>query len=48
MTSIVQNLISEEIYVGYGYDALYCSPKEVQRVKEVMNEIALELKASNE
>lgn len=42
MTAIILKLNAEGIYVGYGYDAFYCSPKEAQKVKEIMNATALE------
>jgi hypothetical protein len=37
MTSVVKKLNSEGIYVGYVYDALFCSPKDKEKVNEVMN-----------
>lgn len=38
MTSVIKKLNSEDICVGYIYDALFSSPKDSARVKEVMNE----------
>jgi len=41
MTYVIEKLNSEGIYVGYVYDALFCTPKNKQRVTDVMNEIIL-------
>ena len=38
MTSVINKLNSEGIYVGYVYDALFCSPAHKQRVVDVMND----------
>jgi hypothetical protein len=42
MTSVIEKLNSEGIYVGYVYDALLSSPEYAGRVKEVMDSIILE------
>ena len=41
MTHVIQELSKEGIRVGYVYDALLCAPKDVLRVKEVMDDIVL-------
>jgi hypothetical protein len=41
MTHVIQALSKEGIRVGYVYDALLCAPKDVQRVKEVMDYVVL-------
>jgi hypothetical protein len=41
MTAVIEKLNSENIYVGYVYDAVFCHPSEANRVKEVMDEIIL-------
>ena len=38
MTSVIKELNSEGIYVGYVYDALFCNPKNKKRVSDIMNE----------
>jgi hypothetical protein len=38
MTSVIKRLNSEEIYVGYIYDALFFHPSNKRKVLEVMNE----------
>jgi hypothetical protein len=43
MTSVIKRLNSEGIYVGYVYDALFCSPKDKKIVNEVMNEEVVKL-----
>jgi hypothetical protein len=42
MSCVIKKLNSESIYVGYIYDALFCSQNNVQRVIQVMNETILE------
>lgn len=37
ISKAIEFLNSEEIYVGYVYDALFCHPRHRERVKEVMN-----------
>lgn len=37
MTDVIMRLNSENIYVGYVYDALFCRPSDAAKVKEVMN-----------
>jgi hypothetical protein len=41
MTNVIQELSKEGIRVGYVYDALLCAPKDVKRVKEVMDYVVL-------
>jgi hypothetical protein len=38
MTDVIKKLNSEGIYVMYVYDALYSCTKNIERVKQVMNE----------
>lgn len=42
MTEVVKRLNAEKIYVGYIYDALFASNKNIKRVTEVMNKVILE------
>jgi hypothetical protein len=44
MTEVVSRLNEEGIFVGYIYDALFFDPAFSQKVTEVMNEVALDLK----
>ena len=44
ITGVILQLSKEGINVGYVYDALLASPKNAQRVKEVMDKVALEHK----
>lgn len=44
MTSVIEKLNSEGIYVLYVYDALACHPNDAERVKQVMDEVALQKK----
>jgi transcriptional regulator len=39
MTTVIQQLNKEDIYVGYVYDALFFHPKYAERVKEVMDTV---------
>lgn len=39
MTHVIQQLNQESIYVGYVYDALFCHPKQAQRVQQVMDAV---------
>lgn len=39
MTTVIQELNKEEIFVGYVYDALFFNPDYAERVKEVMDEV---------
>ena len=41
MTDVITKLNKEHIYVGYVYDALFCHPANAERIKEVMDEVAL-------
>jgi hypothetical protein len=41
MTHVIQELSKEGIRVGYVYDALLCAPKDVHRIKEVMDYVVL-------
>jgi hypothetical protein len=38
MTDVIKQLSLEGISVGYIYDAVFCTPNNAQRVKEVMDE----------
>lgn len=38
MTDVIKQLSLEGIFVGYIYDAVFCTPNNAQRVKEVMDE----------
>lgn len=38
MTSVISKLNSEGIYVGYVYDALFCSPQYKEKVTNLMNQ----------
>jgi hypothetical protein len=42
MQSVIEKLNKKNIYVGYIYDALFCSPKVLNEVKKTMNETILE------
>lgn len=44
MSEVVSRLNEEGIFVGYIYDALFFDPTFSQKVTEVMNEVALDLK----
>lgn len=37
MTQVIEELNKENVYVGYIYDALFCHPKQADRVKEIMD-----------
>ena len=41
MTDVIRILNLEGVYVGYGYDALFCDPKHANRLKEVMDSTIL-------
>ena len=41
MSEVIETLNKEDIYVGYGYDALYCEPDHAYRVKKVMDAVVL-------
>jgi hypothetical protein len=41
MTDVIQELNREGIYVGYVYDAVFCHPRQAERVKEVMDRVTL-------
>lgn len=42
ITDVIIQLSKEGIKVGYVYDALLCSPKDAQKVKEVMDKVVIE------
>ena len=42
MTDVIARLNAEGIYVGYIYDALFCTEDEKETVMRVMNEVVLE------
>jgi len=42
MTEVIEILNKEKIYVGYVYDALFCTESDKARVIEVMNEVVIE------
>ena len=44
MSEVVSRLNEEGVFVGYIYDALFFDPAFSQKVTEVMNEVALDLK----
>ena len=39
MTEVIKQLNAKNIYVGYVYDALFCSPKQTELVNRTMNEV---------
>lgn len=41
MTDVIKKLSLEGIFVGYVYDALFCTPNNAKRVKQVMDEQVL-------
>ncbi len=41
MSDVVSRLNERGIYVGYIYDALFCTPEEAEIVKNVMDEVAM-------
>lgn len=41
MTDVIKQLSLEGIFVGYVYDALFCTSNNAQRVKQVMDEQVL-------
>lgn len=41
MNEVVTKLNSENIHVGYIYDALFCTAQQVDKVKEVMNQVVI-------
>lgn len=42
ITDVIIQLSKEGIKVGYVYDAILCSPKDAQKVKEVMDKVVIE------
>ncbi len=42
VTDVIIQLSKEGIKVGYVYDAILCSPKDAQKVKEVMDKVVIE------
>lgn len=42
MTDVIIQLSKEGIKVGYVYDAILCSPKDANKVKEVMDKVVIE------
>lgn len=42
MTEVIKRLNQMDIYVGYIYDALFCTPKDHQTVKEIMELVIIE------